>query len=151
MSKAFTREDDDLPVRPAFERVRIDLPPGANLFTPDGLKNLRAELEQLADSPSNRPRILELQQKLDGAVVVPPPEPLSDRVLFGATVTVRYPDGEETTYRIVGVHEMDLDRNWISLRSPLARALLGARAGEQVRFRAPVGEQVLDILAVRYG
>ncbi len=154
MSKAFTRESDDLPERPALKRPASALPPGAkNYFTRGGVENLRRELEELAsatDSPAVRQRVFEIQQCLQSAVVAPPPAPPWDQVLFGATVTVRDQRGGETTYRIVGVDETDMDREWISWLSPLAKALLKARVGDRVRFRAPAGEQNLEIIAVRY-
>jgi len=154
MSKAFTRESDDLPERAALKRPASALPPGAkNYFTRDGVDALRRELEKLEsepDSPSIRQRIFEIQQSLQSAVVTPSPPPPWDQVLFGAIVTVRDQRGEESTYRIVGVDEMDIDRGWISWLSPLAKALLKARVGNQVRFRAPGGDQSLEIIAVRY-
>jgi transcription elongation factor GreB len=154
MSKAFTRESDDLPERSVLKRPASSLPPGAkNYFTTDGLDKLRRELEELTsetDSPSVRQRIFEIQQSLESAVAAPPPPPPWDQVLFGATVTVRDQQGGESTYRIVGVDETDMDRDWISWVSPLAKALLKARVGDHVRFRAPVGNQELEIIAVRY-
>jgi transcription elongation factor GreB len=151
MSKAFTREADDAPERPAARRTTVVLPPGAkNYFTPDGLKKLRAELEAASASPAGRARMLEIQQRLESAEAVPPPPLPWDQVHFGATVTVRDERGEKNTYRIVGPHEADIDRDWISYLSPLAKALLKARMGERVRFRAPGGEQLLEIIAVRY-
>jgi transcription elongation factor GreB len=154
MSKAFTRETDDIPERPVLKRPSSSLPAGAkNYFTPGGLKNLRRELEELESTPdlsTVRNRILEIQQSVESAVVVPPPPPPWDQALFGATVTVRNALGEENTYRIVGVDETDFDRDWISWLSPLAKALLKARIGDHVRFRAPVGEQNLEIIAIRY-
>lgn len=151
MSKAFTREDDDLPDRPALKMPRVTLPPGVkNYFTPDGLEKLRQELERLGDSAEDRQRAFEIEQCARDAIAVPAPEPPSDQVLFGASVTVRDQHGEETTYRIVGAHEMELDRNWISWLSPLAKSLLKSRVGDRVRFRAPAGEQHLEILGVRY-
>ncbi len=155
MSKAFTRETDDLPERPVLRRQANSLPPGVkNYFTPDGLDRLHREMEELAaepESPSVRQRIFEIQQILETAATAPsPPAPPWDQVLFGATVTVRDQRGEETSYRIVGVDEADMDRNWISWLSPLAKALLKARVGDRVRFNTPGGRQNLEILAVRF-
>jgi transcription elongation factor GreB len=71
-------------------------------------------------------------------------------VRFGATVLVRRSDGEEDNYRIVGVDEIDLDRGWVSWLSPIAKALMNARVGEQVRFKFPSGEEQLEIVRVEY-
>src|SRR3954468_24733083 len=58
--------------------------------------------------------------------------------------------GAETEYRIVGVDETDLDQNWISFFSPIARALMNQSLGAHVRFRIPAGEQSLEILSISY-
>ncbi|MBI5396547.1 MAG: GreA/GreB family elongation factor [Verrucomicrobia bacterium] len=167
MSRAFVRESDDLPERPALARRAAPLPPGApNYITPDGARRFREELERLAqverprlvaadDSESKRQlqkvnqRIDLLQQCFESAVVVSPPGEGS-RVQFGATVTVREHSDGEACYRIVGVDEVDIDRGWVSWLSPIARALLNARLGERVRFKSPAGEQELEIVAISY-
>jgi transcription elongation factor GreB len=56
----------------------------------------------------------------------------------------------ESTYRIVGVDETDIDRNWVSWLSPIAKALLNARVGQRVRFKFPSGEAELEIIRVAY-
>ncbi|HEY0548451.1 MAG TPA: GreA/GreB family elongation factor [Verrucomicrobiae bacterium] len=169
MSKAFTRESDDAPDLP-LPRPAAVLPPGAkNLMTPGGAARLRAELERLAreerpalaksasaeDGAKNQLRALDqrmevLHQKLQTAVVTGPPVPGDDVVRFGATVVVRERSGEQTTYRIVGMDETDLDQNWVSWLSPIAKALLNGRAGQRVRFKVPAGEEELEILSVAY-
>lgn len=63
---------------------------------------------------------------------------------------VREGDGEESTYRIVGVDEADGERGWVSWFSPVARTLLNARLGEHVRFKFPSGETVLEIVGITY-
>jgi len=163
MSKAFTREDDDAPERPVIRRAGPALPPGAkNYLTPDGERRLRAELERLlerprrAESPEEgdlrtvEDRIAHLEQSLQTAVVVPAPAATEDRVRFGATVTVRENGGGETCYRIVGVDEADVDRDWVSWLSPIAKALLNARLGQRVRFKFPSGEKELEVVGIAY-
>ena len=71
-------------------------------------------------------------------------------VRFGASVTVREADGSESRYRIVGADEVNLDRDWVSWMTPIARALLNARLGEKVRFRFPSGEKELEVVAINY-
>lgn len=169
MSKAFVRESDgpELPERPP---PVSPLPPGArNYLTPDGARRLRDELARLADI--ERPplaaapaadtdaktrlqavdqRLRYLQDSLRTAEIVPPPEGVSETVRFGATVTVREAGGAETRYRIVGVDETDLDRNWVSWLSPIARALLQTRVGQRVALKAPRGQRELEIVAIEY-
>jgi transcription elongation factor GreB len=168
VSKAFTRESDDVPELPALPRQPSPLPPGAkNYLTREGAARLREELNrlfqdrvQLAASPGDveakqqlqivDQRIDRLQQSLRSAVVVSPPVAPEDRVRFGASVTVREHSGAESRYRIVGVDETDLNRGWISWVSPLAKALLNARLGQRVRFKLPSGEEELEIVGVAY-
>jgi transcription elongation factor GreB len=167
MSKAFTREDDQPDVA-AVPVPRSALPPGAkNYLTPDGAQRLRDELNRLSElaraEQSNRgdaadPRqralvaqqILRLQQSLASAVIVPAPSEPDDRVRFGSTVKVRDRKGGESSYRIVGVDETDMDRGWVSWLSPIAKALLKARIGQRVKFRFPSGEEELEIVSIRY-
>lgn len=155
MSKAFTRELDDAPERVLVPRASASLPPGVkNYITPDGEKALREELESLGaggkpEDAALEQRLLQIREILASAVVAPIPPEGETRVRFGARVTVR--DARETVeYRIVGVDEADIDRNWISWRSPLATALLNKQPGDRVSFRAPAGEQRLEILRVSY-
>jgi len=168
MSRAFVRESDDRPEMPVA-RLASALPPGAkNYITSDGAARLREEMRRLVEV--ERPalltagnaeakaklllleaRVQQLEESLREAEVVPPPTAeMAEAVRFGATVTVRRRDGEEDTYRIVGVDEMDLERGWVSWASPIARALLQARVGQRVRFKFPSGEEDLEILRISY-
>jgi transcription elongation factor GreB len=65
-------------------------------------------------------------------------------------VTVRESDGNEASYRIVGVDETDSNRGWVSWVSPIAKALLNSKRGERIRFKLPLGEEALEILDIRY-
>lgn len=73
-----------------------------------------------------------------------------DKVFFGATLTVEDADGSESTYRIVGPDEIDASKNWISIDSPLARALLGARLDDELSVETPGGVRSLVIVAIEY-
>ncbi|MGH8728067.1 MAG: transcription elongation factor GreB [Burkholderiales bacterium] len=96
-------------------------------------------------------RIRFLTKQLDAAHVVKPAERDSDQVFFGATVTVCDAKGRAATYTIVGVDESDASRGLISWVSPIAKALLKARAGDLVKVAAPGGAEELEVIAVRYG
>jgi transcription elongation factor GreB len=165
MSKAFTREDDRAD-QPSPRPMPL-LPPGVkNFMTVAGRDRLQAELSALNEE---RPRLVEssltdpelraelaqldhrinqLERSLASAEAVPVPSPPHDHVRFGSTVTVRDERGAEETYRIVGADEADSSRREISWRSPLAAAVLNARVGQKITFRAPAGLIQLKIIAI---
>jgi transcription elongation factor GreB len=98
-------------------------------------------------------RIRFLQQRLESADIVDPVAQKSiagERVLFGCTVTVENEEGDERTYSIVGVDEIDLPKGRISWVSPLGKALLGSFEGDSVRFKCPGGIEELEISKVKY-
>ena len=99
-------------------------------------------------------RIRFLTQRIDAAVVVDPaasrPRSAATRVFFGATVTYKDAVGPEHVVSIVGIDEVDLDRGYISWRSPLANALMKASPGDRVDLRAPAKIERLDIINVVY-
>jgi len=155
VSKAFTRESDEM--EPAdIHSVRTQLPPGTrNYITSEGADQLRHHLNELlearrsAKSPDQRfdSAIRKLGSIL-GTVVVAEVPTDQDKVAFGASIVVRDSNGDEETYRIVGVDEADPAHNRISWISPLARALLNHKAGDKILFRSPAGDQELTILKV---
>jgi transcription elongation factor GreB len=94
-----------------------------------------------------------LQKQLESYEVVDPAaRPRTDRVFFGATVTVQDEDGAEATYQVVGGDELDesLGPGRISYEAPLGRALLGKREGDAVSVRRPAGEVELTIVKVEW-
>ena len=99
-------------------------------------------------------RIRFLTKRIDAAVVIDPaaprPESAATRVFFGATVTYQDATGQQHVVSIVGIDEVDLDRGYISWRSPLANALMKARPGDRVELRAPAKTEQLEIIEVEY-
>jgi transcription elongation factor GreA len=94
-------------------------------------------------------RIKELEAKIALAEVIDASKLVGSKIAFGATVKLSNADtDEEVTYRIVGVDEADLKNGTISISSPLARALLGREAGDEVRVRMPGGERTYEVLDV---
>ena len=100
-------------------------------------------------------RIRFLRKRIDAAEVVDPEAPrrgqAATQVFFGATVRYANAAGTQRVVSIVGVDEVDLDRNYISWMSPLARALMKSGPGDCVLLHAPGGTEQLRILEVRYG
>ena len=164
MSKAFTDEEAEEPG--PMVRPRAPLPPGVpNYVTARGFASLQRELAELGGERADAERIAnerergralgalarrraELEERIATAELVAPP---SERevVRFGATVRVAAADGERA-YRIVGVDEADAASGALGFTAPLARALIGKRAGDVVRLKAPRGEEELELIAVEY-
>jgi transcription elongation factor GreB len=96
-------------------------------------------------------RIRFLRKRLEIAKVVDPAQQkVRDRVFFGATVTYADAGGAETTVRIVGIDEADLERGQVSWVSPIARALLRAQAGDNVKVHTPAGPETIEVVAISY-
>ncbi len=96
-------------------------------------------------------RIRFLTRRLEIAEVVDPSlHHGGEHVFFGATVTYADSAGTETTVTILGVDEADSARGQISWVSPVARALLKSRVGDEVRLALPDGQETLEVVAVSY-
>lgn len=99
-------------------------------------------------------RIRFLGKRIDAAEVVDPESPRSGsaatRVFFGATVRFANAAGAEKEVSIVGIDEVDLDKNHISWISPLGRALMKSAEGDRVVLLAPKKTEHLEIREVRY-
>ena len=178
MSKAFTKETDEEELEPSpeipvglknyitpagFQRLRdeldqlwkIERPALVNTITWAASNGDRSEN---GDYIYGKKRLREidrrirfLSKRMDNAVVVDPAQRKDcDQVFFGATVTVCGQDSVERTYSIVGVDEANAGRGLISWVSPLARALLKARADDVVPLHIPGGVEELDVVRVAY-
>ena len=95
-------------------------------------------------------RIRYLQKRLPTLKVVETRPEGTAQVFFGAWVTLENENGEERRYRIVGADEFDPKRDWISVDSPMARALLKRRVDDEVSVETPAGLTRLIVLDVNY-
>jgi transcription elongation factor GreA len=97
-------------------------------------------------------RIADVESKLANAHVIDPAKlDAGGQVVFGATVDLRDAEtGETTTYQIVGDDEADIRAGKLSIGSPMARALIGKFAGDDIVVHAPGGVRELEVLDVRY-
>ena len=97
-------------------------------------------------------RIAELNSQLSIAEVIDPTKlNANGKVVFGAYVTLFDEQKEkEVTYQLVGNLEADLAKSQISLSSPVGKALIGKQEGDEVIVKAPAGDQVYEVLSVRY-
>jgi transcription elongation factor GreB len=180
MSKAFVKDDAPEPDSPETPDPAPLPPGGKNYITPAGFARLQAEKKQLleverpevvktvawaaslgdrsenADYIYGKRRLREIDRRvrflikrLESAEIVHSSGRDTDQVFFGARVRVKGPSGELTVC-IVGVDEVDAAKGFVSWVSPIARALLKAREGDEVRLRTPAGEEKLEILEVDY-
>lgn len=149
-----------------------------NFLTPEGLAKLEEELEHLrtvrrqevadkiqkakelrstVSSPEYEEakneqgfvegRILELERIIKHAVIIHPET--ADSVQLGSKVTVRHQDGSEDHYTIVGSVEVNPGEGKISNESPVGKALLGKRLGDEVKVKVPAGVLKLTITEIK--
>jgi transcription elongation factor GreB len=95
-------------------------------------------------------RVRHLRQRLDGLKVVSAPPADRNRVFFGAWVTIEDGRGASRRHRIVGPDEFDREPGFVSMDSPLGRAMLGRRVGDEVEVSLPGGAQSFSIVAIEY-
>jgi len=166
MSRAFTKESTDDLV--AGELPERPVPAHVNYVTPHGREQLQARVKALLeqhekltaqseeDSAAKQElREVEREQRyfkaqLDRAEVVDLVGQPRDEVHFGATVKIRDEDDREQTFTIVGDDEADVAAGKVSWASPLAKAMIGARAGDTVKWRRPAGDSEFEIVEIRY-
>lgn len=95
-------------------------------------------------------RVRYLQKRLDVLKVVESSERENDKAYFGAWVKVEAEAGEINAYRIVGPDEIGFDKRYISVESPLARAVLGKAPGDEFEVQRPTGAVACTLLEVSY-
>lgn len=96
-------------------------------------------------------RIQYISSVLAGAQVIDPSTLEYKHIVFGATVSLEdIESGNEITYQIVGVDEADISKGKISIASPIARALIGKKLGEEVQVVTPKGKSTYEICNVEY-
>ena len=150
MSVAFRRDSDEEHLEPKFE---LPSPPGPNLVTPRGAELTRAKVAEVeaalaaATEEEDRTR---LQRELRywntrAATAELAPAPAEDEVGIGSVVTIRL-NGQTKALTIVGHDEADPSQDRIAYAAPLARALMGAMAGEMVAFGGKADAvEILDV------
>ena len=179
MSKAFVKEGSEAPEEGPQSAPAIPAG-GKNYITPAGYARLEAELRRLvelerpevvktvawaaslgdrsenADYIYGKRRLREIDRRvrflikrLESAQVVNSAGRDTDQIFFGATVKIKT-ERQIKEITIVGVDEVDPAHGRVSWVSPIAKALLKARAGDTVTLRSPAGEESLEILEVSY-
>ncbi len=150
MSKAFTSEET--PELGPVVRAAPRLAPGeVRYVTPEGHAALRDELERLraAGTPAAEARGALLEATLRALTVAGPDAAPEGVAAFATWVTVEEEGGTRRTWRLVGADEADARRGLVSIHSPVGRALVGRRAGDEVEVEHPGGTRTLTVVEVR--
>ena len=179
MSKAFTKESDDsdddvdVPTPMAgmknyitpqgFQRIKDELLTLIDVERPKVVDTvhwaaLNGDRSENGDYIYGKRRLREIDRRIRfltkrmeiAEVADPAVHHGNDQIFFGATVTYANQDGMERTITIKGMDEFDSLRGEVSWISPIARALLKAREGDEVQLHTPGGLETLDIIAVVY-
>jgi transcription elongation factor GreB len=181
MSKAFTKESDTDAEEPEEQdaltpQVKNYMTPAGFSALQDELRHLmRVErprvVETVAWAASNGDRsengdyiygkkrlreidrrVRYLTKRLETAEVVDPARQQElKQVFFGATVTYAHSNGQKRTVSLVGIDEADITKNKISWISPVAKALLKAKIGDEVEIRSPSGAESIEVISITYG
>ena len=94
-------------------------------------------------------RIGELGFKLANADIINPDKLPKDRAAFGHKVLLENIDtGEDVAYQLVGPDESDIERGRISISSPLGRAIIGKKPGDELTLEAPGGKRVYELVEI---
>ena len=164
MSRGFVKEDDlehagtDVPERPISTQPNYVTANGYALLQAESqrLDIARRTLEANIHAPSSLEQLAIINRdlryisaRIESAIVTTPDKDAS-QVLFGATVIVEDENGDQHTYEIVGEDEADIKANKVSWTSPLAKALIGHKVGENVIWARPAGNANLEIINILY-
>jgi transcription elongation factor GreA len=156
--------EESYPITPAgLDRMRAEVRRLKEVDRPENVRDIEVarehgDLRENAEYHAAKDR----QAQIDGRMkfleyriglseVIDPATITSNRVAFGATVTVRDLDtDEETVYAIVGEDEADADKGRLSIRSPLVRAMIGKSEGDSCTLHLPKGARELEVVRVEY-
>ena len=166
MSRGFVKEEDQ--EEAPFIPPRAALPEGAiNYVTPNGMDQLKAEMEELENERTEVPtkneterrrdlavingKINLLQERIVSARILEPADQPKDEIRFGAKVTYKMMANNITnTFQIVGVDEAEIKKNKIAFVAPIAVAITGHKVGEVVDFKLGNETRKLEILSIEY-
>lgn len=91
-----------------------------------------------------------LTKRIESAQVVDPKDHDTDKIVFGATITIEDESSSKKKYQIVGEDEIDTSGGKISWKSPMARALLGKVVGDEVCVQKPKGEEWVEVIKIEF-
>jgi len=145
-----------------FERLQQEFHEGSTVTRPTLARETAeataaGERTESAEAVLRKKRLRDLDKRLrllphllERLTVVPPIAREDGRAYFGARVTVEDDDGKRSTFRLVGPDELDAERGHVSADSPLGKALLGKREGDDVTVTRPRGVTEYVVVGVAY-
>jgi transcription elongation factor GreA len=145
-----------------FQKLKKELEILKTVSIPENIKDIEearahGDLSENAEYTAAKERqaylhgkISELENNLASSEVIDLSKLKDDRVVFGSTVIIEDIDsGTETTYRLVGPLESNVDKNHISVTSPIGKALIGKEVGDEVTVATPGGSRKIEIVNIR--
>jgi len=155
---------DSIPMTPeSYEKLQQELKQRMRVDRPKVVEDIaearshgdlseNAEYDAAKDRQGHiEARIKELNDRIARAEVIDPKTIQSDKIVFGATVTLFDVDNEnEVVYQIVGEDEADIKLGKISVTSPVGKALIGHKLDDEVRIKVPSGLKVYEVTDIEY-
>jgi transcription elongation factor GreA len=156
--------EQKIPMTPAgYARLRAELKQIKEVDRPENVRDIETalghgDLRENAEYHAAKERQAQLdarmrylESRIGMAQVIDPETVKEDKVTFGATVTMLDVENDQkVVYRIVGEDESDADKGKISLGAPIARAMLGKRAGDEVLVKLPKGDREYEVVRIEY-
>jgi len=153
---------DKMPItRNGYEKLKKDLEYLRTVDLPENVRDIEVarghgDLSENAEYKSAKERqafiharIKEAEQNLAACQVIDIRAATDGRAVFGATVAIEdLKNGDSTEYRLVGPFESNITENKISVTSPIGRALIGRKIGEQIRVQVPGGVREIEIMDI---
>ncbi len=150
---------DKFPITPAgFERLKEELNHLRRVEVPSNIRDIEearahGDISENAEYAAAKERqafiqgkIQELENNLASSTIIEPKGITDEMVVFGSTVTIEdINTGEVTCYQLVGPFESDMSRNQISVTSPIGRALIRKKLGDEVRVKTPGGVREFEV------
>ncbi len=144
-----------------FEKIKKDLEHLKNVAVPENIRDIEVarahgNLSENAEYTAAKERqsflhgrIQELENSLATSEIIDLTNLTADKIVFGSSVVISdINTGADTTYQLVGPMESDIAQNRISVTSPIGRALIGKRVGEEVRVNTPGGVREFEIVRI---
>ncbi len=153
---------DKVPIsRTGFEKLKEELEYLKKVVVPENIREIEearahGDISENAEYEAAKERqgfiqgkIQEITNNLASSIIIDPKELTEDRVVFGSTVTIEDVNTEEIVkYQLVGPFESDVDKNRISVTSPIGKGLIGKEIGDEVSVKTPGGVREFEIIDI---